>query len=156
MPRFTKKKSVALGLATVLVGVGAYAYWTSGGTGTGTAGTGEAAAIVVNQTSVVEAMGPGVAAQDLEGDFTNDTDSTVYVATVTAAITGVSGGDGACSAADYTLANAVSTVNAEVPIGDPVGSWGTTDTPTIAFNNSPTVNQDGCQNATVALEYTIT
>ena len=48
----------------------AFAYWTSTGTGTGTGTTGAGdVALVVNQTSVISDMGPGVAAQDLSGTF---------------------------------------------------------------------------------------
>lgn len=155
MPRFTKKKAAALGIASVLVATGAYAYWTAGGSGTGTAATGTASAIVAKQTSTVTAMGPGVAAQALSGTFDNETDSAIYVTTVTASIGTVTGGDGACSAADYTIANAVSDVGAEVPMGVDVGVWGVSDTPTIAFVSSPTVDQDGCQNATVQVLYAI-
>jgi hypothetical protein len=35
-----------------------------------------------------------------------------------------------------------------------VGSWGATDTPTIAFNNKSDENQDDCKNATVEIVYT--
>ena len=48
----------------------------------------------------------------------------------------------------------MSDVNAQVPAGTGVGSWGTTDTPTIAFNNKAGENQDDCKNATVNLAYT--
>ena len=58
MPRITKTKAAAVGLATVLVGFGAYAYWTSGGSGTGTADTGVSANLVAHQTSVVTDMAP--------------------------------------------------------------------------------------------------
>jgi hypothetical protein len=149
------KKTVAIviGLVMVVAGVGAaYAYWSAGGDGVGTATTGTNAELVVNQTSTVADMGPGIAAQDLEGDFDNGNDGPTYVGTVTASITSVTGGDGACAAADYTLSNPIMAVDDEVPNGDAQGDWGGA---TIAFNNSATVNQDGCKNATVNLAYTI-
>ena len=59
-----------------------------------------------------------------------------------------------CDATDYTLANAASTVGAEIPVGDDQGDWGDTDTPTIKFNNKVT-NQDACKGAVVNLAYTI-
>lgn len=150
-----KKKLTALTAALVLLGAAAaVAYWTAGGTGEGTAATGTSAAITVNQTSTVSAMGPGVAAQPLSGDFTNENDGPVYVSSVTAAIGEITGGGPSCEATDYTLTNAVSDVNAEVPVGTGVGSWGTTDTPTIAFNNKVDENQDDCKNATVQILYT--
>ena len=124
-----------------------------GGTGTGSAATGTTAAITVNQTSTVTAMGPGVAAQALSGNFDNPNSGPVYVTTVTAAIGTVTGGP-TCEATDYTLTNPVSDVNAQVPAGNGVGSWGATDTPTIAFNNKAAENQDDCKNATVQILYT--
>ena len=149
------KKLTALTAALVLLGgAAAFAYWTAGGSGTGTASTGTTDAITVNQTSVVTAMGPGVAAQSLSGNFDNDNDGPVFVATVTAAIGAITGGGPTCEATDYTLSNPVSDVNAEVPVGTGVGSWGTTDTPTIAFNNTPAENQNDCKNATVEILYT--
>ena len=52
---------------------------------------------------------------------------------------------------DYTLANAVMTVNAQVAVGARVGSWSGA---TIAFNNKAGENQDDCKNATVNFAYT--
>ena len=151
------KKILAVLLGTIVViaaGGVAFAFWTTtGGTGAGTADTGESAGVTVNQTSTVTAMGPGVAPQDLSGDFDNTSDATVYVTSVTASIDSVTlAGAGACGPANYDIANAVSTVEANVPAGNGVGSWGTTDTPTIEFVNS-VQNQDDCQGATVNLEY---
>ena len=149
------KKLTGLTAALVLLGgVAAFAYWTAGGSGTGSASTGTTDAITVNQTSVVTAMGPGVAAQSLSGNFDNDNDGPVFVATVTASIGAITGGGPTCEATDYTLSNPVSDVNAEVPVGTGVGSWGTTDTPTIAFNNKAGENQNDCKNATVEILYT--
>ena len=153
--RRLKNKSTAMivGVLVVLVGAGAaFAYWTAGGSGTGTAATGTNATLVVNQTSTPAGMGPGVAAKTLSGNFDNGNDAPTYVGSVTAAITGVSGGDGACSADDYSLLNATMNVDTQVPVGTGVGSWSGA---TIAFKNSATVNQDGCKNATVALGYTV-
>jgi hypothetical protein len=70
---------------------------------------------------------------------------------VTAAITGDAGGAGACTSADYTLANEVMTVGRVVPVGGAVDSW---TGATLAFNNTG-VNQDGCKGATVTLTYTV-
>jgi hypothetical protein len=149
-------------LAAVLIllaGAGvAFAYWTAGGSGTGSATTAAGSDITANQTSVVAGLAPGGPAQDISGDFTNDTGAAVHVDTVTVSIGTVTKATdapaGGCTAADYTLVNAVSTVNADEPTGTG-GSWGTTDTPTIAFNNDPATNQDGCKGATVALDFAI-
>ncbi len=158
MPAVADKKTrrttkvVALTAALVVVGGVAFAYWTAGGSGTGSAATGTTTSIQVNQTSVVTAMGPGVAAQNLSGNFDNPNSGPVYVSTVTASIGAIAGGP-TCEITDYTLTNAISDVNGQVPAGTGVGSWGTTDTPTIAFNNKAGENQDDCKNATVTINY---
>ena len=156
MPKFTKKKTVvAAVVALVMFGgaLAAYAYWSTTGSGTGSATTGTSAAITAVQTSTISDLRPGGAAQTLSGNFTNTTNNggSVYVTTVTASISGVSGGAGSCSAADYTLANAVMSVGADIPAGTAQGSW---TGATIQFNNTGS-NQDGCKGATVALAYAI-
>lgn len=151
-----KKVAIAAGLVLAIVGAGAaYAYWTAGGSGSGSASTGTNAGITVNQTSTISNMRPGDSAQTLSGDFTNTNDSPVYVTSVVASIdtvTQASGAVGSCSADDYTLANATMPVGAQVPTGTNVGSW---TGATIKFNNSATVNQDGCKGATVTIAYNV-
>ncbi|MEX0789297.1 MAG: hypothetical protein WD178_00820 [Actinomycetota bacterium] len=150
--RRSRKKTIAGIVAFMMLSaIAAFAYWTAGGTGTGTAPTGESVALVANQTTVLNDMYPGDSPQTISGNFDNDNEGPVYVTSVTAAITGVAGGDGACTAADYTLTDAVMLVGAEVAAGDGVGAW---TGATIQFNNT-VENQDGCQNATVTLTYTI-
>jgi len=153
------KKTVAVitGTAVVLAGAGvAFAYWTAGGDGTGSAETGTNVALVAQQTSVVEDMAPGVAAQGLSGNFDNANDGPVYVSTVTASIASVDKAAGApagtCDATDYTLTGATMNVNAQVPAGDGQGSWSGAN---IAFNNKASVNQDACKLAVVNLAYAI-
>ncbi len=156
MAKFTKKKKIALLTSALVLGTAgvALAYWTAGGSGTGTASTGSVDAIIVNQTSTVSGMAPGDSPQALGGNFTNDNDGPVFVATVTASISSVTKAAGApagtCDATDYTLANAVMTVGAEVPAGTGVGSWSGA---TIQFNNKAATNQDACKGATVNLAY---
>jgi hypothetical protein len=148
-----KKKTVVLTLGLVLVvggGGAAFAYWTAGGAGTGTATTGTNVPLTVNQTTVVSAMAPGVAAQTLSGTFTNTNAGPVYVGTVTAAISSVS--NAGCDSSDYTLLNPTMTVAAEIPKGAGVGSW---TGATIQFNDKSGSNQDACKGATVNLTYTI-
>ncbi len=152
-----KKLAIVTGTVLVLGGTGiAYAYWSAGGSGTGSATTGTNVAISVHQTSTVSGMAPGDSAQTLSGNFNNTNTGPVYVTSVTASIASVvkaSGApDGACTAADYSLANAVMTVGAEVPAGTAQGAW---TGATIKFNNSASVNQDGCKGATVNLTYTV-
>jgi hypothetical protein len=149
-----KKRLLAAGIVTAILlgGAGAaYAYWTNQGAGTGSAETGTNEAIVINQTTVVGDLAPGVAAQTLSGNFTNTNDGPVYVASVTVSIDSITGGGATCEATDYTLTNTTMTVNAQVPAGTGVGSW---TGATIAFNNKVGENQDDCKNATVNLVYT--
>ena len=153
----SKRLAIVTGTVLVLGGSGiAYAYWSAGGSGTGSAATGTNVAISVNQTSTVTAMAPGDTAQSLSGNFDNPNSGPVYVTSVTASIASVVKAAGApagtCSATDYTLANPVMSVAAQVPAGDAQGAWSGA---TIKFNNSTTVNQDGCKGATVNLTYTI-
>lgn len=152
-----RKRTIVVGTGVLVLGGGvAFAYWTAGGTGTGSATTGTNAAVTVVQDTVVSAMGPGVAAQELSGTFTNPNSGPVYVGTVTVSIGSVAKAGGApagtCDATDYTLTGTAMAVNAQVPAGTAQGSWGGA---TIAFNNKPGVNQDACKGATVNLTYTI-
>ena len=154
--KFTKKKTVASAIVLIITlgaSFAAYAYWTTTGSGTGSASTGTSSAITAVQTSTVSDLRPGGAAQTLSGNFTNTTNDggTVWVTTVTASISGVSGGAGSCSAADYTLADAVMSVGADIPAGTAQGAW---TGATLQFNNTGS-NQDGCKGATVALAYAI-
>lgn len=148
--RGSRKTTVIASFLVLAVAGAAFAYWTAGGTGTGTAPTGTTLALTANQTTVLTPMYPGDTAQTISGTFTNPNTGPTYVTSVTAAITGVSGGAGACSAADYTLASPVMAVGSEVAVGTG-GSW---TGATIKFNNTG-ANQDGCKGATVALGYTI-
>lgn len=157
--RLTKKKKVlgALVLAgAVVAGSGAaYAYWTTTGTGSGSAQAATTSTITAVQTSTINTMAPGVAAQTLSGKFNNGNSGPVYVATVTASIgtvtKAVGAPSGTCDATDFTLSNATMNVNAEVPAGNNQGSW---TGATIAFNDKAT-NQDACKLATVTVNYTI-
>ena len=152
--RTSTKRAIAIAAVTAVLlgGAGvAYAYWTAGGSGTGTGTTGTNSPITINQTSVITNLRPGATAQTLSGTFTNANDEPVYVATVTASIASISGGGVTCDADDYTLANAVMTVNSSVAIGTGVGTW---TGATIAFNNKAGENQDDCKNATVNFAYT--
>ncbi len=156
MSMFTKRRSVGLAVASVLIlSAGAYAYWTAGGSGSGSAAAGTTTPLTVNQTTSLTAMYPGDTAQTISGTFDNGNSGSIHVTTVTAAISGVVKDAGAvagpCTAADFTLANAAMTVNADVAAGSSVGAW---TGATIKFNNTG-ANQDGCKLATVSLSYTI-
>jgi hypothetical protein len=156
--KFTKKRVLAtISVVSVLaIAAAAFGYWTAGGSGDGTASAGSTTGITVNQTSTLTAMYPGDSAQTLSGDFSHSNSGPVYVGTVTASIASVDKAVGApagtCAASDFTLANAVMNVNAEVPTGAHKGSW---TGATIQFNDKTDTNQDACKGATVNLHYAI-
>lgn len=151
------KKIAALGaICLLMAAAGAYAFWSAGGSGAGSAPAASAQTpLTVTQTTVLSAMYPGDSPQIVSGKFNNTNSGPIYVGTVTAAISSVvkAGGAvaGTCDATDFTLANAVATVNAEVAVGTAVGAW---TGPTLNFNNKPS-SQDQCKGATVNLSYTI-
>jgi hypothetical protein len=102
----------------------------------------------VHQTSTVEDLAPGTPAQALSGNFDNPNDGPVYVTSVTVSIASIDS-PGTCTVDDYTLVQPHA-VDAEVPAGNGQGGW---SGGSIAFNDNPTVNQDGCKGATVHLAY---
>ena len=80
MPRTSTKSRISRKTLTILVATAfvlggggvAFAYWTSTGAGTGSGTTAAGTEnLVVNQTSTIAEMGPGVAAQTLSGTFDN-------------------------------------------------------------------------------------
>ncbi len=151
MFKISKKKQLLAGIATIaliVVGGSAFAFWTSIGSGTGSAGTGTTSNIVVNQTSSVAGLAPGLAAQTLSGNFDNPNTSPTYVTAVTATVTATD--KTGCTASDYTIAG-TALVGAEVQTGSAVGAWSGL---TIQFNNKPGTNQDACKNAVVTISYT--
>jgi hypothetical protein len=149
--QFKKRRLIPAVLAILVLVIGsgvAYAYWTAGGSGTGSAGTAASVSnVTVKQTSTVTSMHPGDTAQTLSGNFDNGNTGPVYIATVTASIASVD--KTGCTASDFTLANPIATVNAEIPAGSAQGAW---TGPTIKFNDKLT-NQDACKGATVTLSY---
>ncbi len=146
-----KRKTLATVVVSVaLLGIagGAFAYWTNTGSGTGAASTGTTSSVIVNQTSTVTGLAPGLAAQALSGNFDNPNSGPVYVTAVTAAVSGTD--KVGCGATDYTIAGTAS-VAAQVVSGTGVGSWSGL---TIQFNNKVGTNQDACKNAAVTITYT--
>jgi hypothetical protein len=158
MLKLTRKRAVAVGaVVSLAIAAAAYAYWTSTGSGSGSASAaGAQSALTVNQTTTLSAMYPGDSAQTISGTFDNPNSGPIFVHTVTAAISSVTKAAGApagtCDATDFTLANAVATVDAEIAAGSAKGSW---TGPTLKFNDKTTTNQDACKGATVNLSYTI-
>jgi hypothetical protein len=158
MPRFfngNRKVGVVLAVCLLASAGVAYAYWTASGSGSGGASTAEPDAITINQTSTVDGLFPGGPAQALAGDFDNPNPGSIFVATITAAITGVSGPNitpaTPCAAADYQLNDSPMTVNDEIPSGSGVGTW---SGGSIQLLNSGS-NQNGCKGATVTISYTV-
>jgi hypothetical protein len=155
----SKKRVVLAAIVVVALAIAsgvAYAYWTAGGSGTGTAAAAASTSnLTVNQSTVLAAMYPGDSAQTISGNFNNANSGPVFVSTVTASIASVvkAGGApaGTCDSSDFTLANTVATVNAEIPVGNNQGAW---TGPTIKFDNKAS-NQDACKGATVNLAYSI-
>jgi hypothetical protein len=164
-----KNRTVALiaGIGVAVLGGGiAFAYFTGVGSGSGTATVGSNNPIVVNQTSAVTAMGPGIAPQALSGNFTNSNGGPVFIGSVSAVVTGVpagtpSPGPLACTATDFVITggaggvapfnNAYTTpINRQVPVGTGVDTWSGL---TLAFVNKAT-NQDACKNASITITYT--
>lgn len=148
MKRIPKKWAILLTVGVLVLGGGAaLAYWTNTGSGSGTAATGTNAAVVVNQTSTVTGLAPGLPAQSLAGNFDNPNAGPVYVAAVTATVTGTD--QLGCGPTDYIIAG-TATVAAEVPAGTGKGAWTGL---TIQFNNKTSVNQDACKTAVVTIAY---
>lgn len=157
--RNAKSKTLLFSLTVIaLVGAGtaAFAFWSGAGSGSGSAPIDAAtsSSLVINQTTTVASMAPGVAAQTLSGTFTNNaTDATpVEVTSVTASVSSVTLGGTtltSCTASDFVITNATMAVNASVPVGTSVGSWTGAQ---IAFDNTAS-NQDACKGATVHLAY---
>lgn len=158
----TRKRKVAAGFAIGLVagmaGI-ASAYWTQGGSGAGSASTGTTVNVVVNQTSTVSGLYPGGSSQALSGNFSNPNPGSVEVGTVTAVVDpsfSAQGNPGmpACTAADFTISGSA-VVDAEIPAGTNVGSWGSGGTLTIAMNDL-TTNQDNCKSlVSIPIDYTV-
>ena len=157
MSRFVDRKwkvGVVAVCAFAIAGV-AYAYWTSSGSGTGSASTSAPDVITVNQTSTVSGLYPGGPAQPLSGNFDNPNPGSIFVGSISATISGVTGpniGTGTpCTAADYQLNGFPVTVNAQIPSGSGVGAW---SGGSLQLLNTGS-NQNGCKGATVTISYTV-
>ena len=81
----TRTVAILAGIGVAVVGGGiAFAYFTNVGAGSGTAGTGSNNPVVVKQTSSRDGMAPGVAAQQLVGNFDNPNPGGVFIKSVKA------------------------------------------------------------------------
>jgi hypothetical protein len=142
----TKRAMVLTAVAVLAIAGAAFAYWTTTGGGDGTASVGTVNAISVTQTSHPANLYPGGDAQALDGYITNDNDSKVKVASVTAKVTGTDK-DG-CSADNFVIGGSAP-IDAEITKGADKSFTGLT----LAMKNTGD-NQDACKNATVSIKYT--
>ncbi len=161
-----RRKRIIIGsiAAAALVAAGAgtaFAYWTAaGGTGTGTAATGtQTVNLQITQNALTTPLAPGVAAQTISGSIKNNGSTSAYVASVTVSISSVTlaatpPAPGTCTTGDYTLAGTLSIpVAVDIAPGATATFTSTGTTATVAFNDKPTVNQNGCQGATLNLAF---
>jgi hypothetical protein len=158
MFKFGKKRVLALAAVAALAVCGiAYAYWTTSGSGTGSATTGDVTAIKVNQTNAVSGLYPGGLAQAVSGNFDNGNSGKVYIASVTAEVTGVtmatpkpnaSAPD--CTTGDFAISGTSNTPG-EIDPGNGKGAWNGLK---VALTDNATANQDNCKNASIEITYT--
>ena len=162
----TRTVAILVGIGVAVAGGGlAFAYFTNVGAGSGSAGTGSNNPVVVKQTSTVTAMAPGIAAQQLSGNFDNPNPGPVFIKDVTAVVSSVAvvgtPPAPACGVTDFVIgvgATAGTTqtgttvvgVGVEVPSGLAQGAWSGL---TLQFKNKAT-NQDACKGSTVTITYT--
>jgi hypothetical protein len=152
----TKKRVILLALVIVALAIAsgvAYAYWTSSGSGTGSATAGTTSDVVVHQTSTVTGLYPGGPTVTLSGNFDNPNSGAVHISSVTATVTGITGGGNdsgkpACTAADFTIGG--SAAGSTVPTGNGVGSW----TGLTVQMVDGAANQDNCKGASATIAYT--
>jgi hypothetical protein len=139
-------------ISTVGISTAAYAYWSTTGAGTGSATTGTTQNIVVNQTTTVTGLAPGLAPVALTGTFNNPNPNTVRVGNVTATVSVPASAVG-CSAADYAITGTGTPGNGGlVPSGNAQGSWSGLS---IAFANDPARNQDACKTVAITINYSV-
>jgi len=147
-----KKLVVVISIFVVLaLASAAFAYWTSSGTGSGSATAGSAGSYDVT-VSVADGIHPagGVA---VTGTITNNTTSALQVHTISADTTTYTHGvqfdapHSGCAAADFHFTGTVTGGTQTLAAGG--GSTGYTGT--LSMDETPLVNQDSCQGATITL-----
>jgi hypothetical protein len=150
--RLLKRKAVVVVMALAMV-VGtsatAFAWWSSSGNGTGSASAANPTGgpIVVNQTSTTGGLYPDGPSAELTGNFTNSSDSKLYVHQVVAKIAGTD--RKGCTERDFELVPGTTLVNLNLDPGVGVGSWSGIKIRMVDTGE----NQDACKGATVTLEY---
>jgi hypothetical protein len=134
--------------AVIAVSGVAYAFWTATGSGAGTVQAGTPSTLTVNQTSTITGLYPGGPAQALSGNFDNPNAYSVYVTSVTASVSSISGNPGTCATTNFVVAG-TSNVPGLVPAGTGKGAWSGLTVQLVETGS----NQDGCKGATVHLAY---
>lgn len=133
----------------------ANASWTVDSIGTATAPLATELRLTPGQTAVVNPLVPGGAPQRLDGNFDNESGTSIAVTDVTVSIGRVSKGSldpaSCCDSHDFTLADPIMAVGHGVATGLGVDAWGGA---TLAFNHS-LANQDACKGATVHPSYVV-
>jgi hypothetical protein len=108
--------------------------------------------LAIEQSSVIDGLGPLAAPAPIEGTITNLSDGSTYVTDVTVSIAAVVKAAGApagsCSADDYVLRGGRMTVHSRLAGHSSLPFGGAA----LGFDNSA-VNQDGCKGAIVHLRY---
>jgi hypothetical protein len=158
--QFKKRRFLPAALAILVLVVGsgvAYAYWTASGAGTGTGSTAAGVTTLTASSASLNAMYPGDTAQNIVITVHNPSTQTVYVTSVSAAVTSTT--NAGCTATDFTVASNPVAVSRQILAGGNLILDGTAvppiAPPTIQFNNKPAVNQDACKSVTVNLGFTI-
>jgi len=155
----SKKRVVLAAIVVIALGIAsgvAYAYWTSGGTGPGSAvATAPVGTITVNQITSVTGLYPGGNPVTLSGDFNNSNTGAAHIASVTAAVTSVTGsvGSPACTPADFSTGGSFApTGGIDIPAGNNQVAWTGL---TVQLVNNASANQDSCKGATANITYTV-
>jgi hypothetical protein len=151
-----KRTRVAVLSALLVIAMGAiaYGYWTQGGIGSGSATAGTTQAITVNQTGSPTGLYPGGTPTALSGTFTNPNAHHVKISSVTAVVRAFSvpgtGGNPACTQADFVIGGTTGVPLIDVPAGTGVGAWSGL---TVQLQDLST-NQDACKNVPITIDYT--
>jgi hypothetical protein len=156
MGKLSRRAKIVVAASAVLVTIGggvAFAYWSSSGSGSGTAATTTGASdLAITQASAPGDLAPGVAPEAISGTIKNNGTSNAFVHNLVVSIgsvTQAAGATGTCDATDYILTGGTVAIGQDLTPGQTV----TFNSPTLAFNDKTSANQDGCKGATVDLAY---
>jgi hypothetical protein len=162
MKRFMNKKVAAIGLVAGLVlggGGVAFAYFTGSGTGTGSGSTGTATNTITVVGTETGALTPGTVISGSNVAFTASNGSnfsqklsTIHLVSISA--TGEKGtctpSVGATTASDFTMPDV--TVGSDGDLAPNAGPVTLSETGTLTMNDT-TLDQSGCEHATLALTF---